>query len=102
MAPKPTEVKLVTQHLLAESPDADTLAKTIITELDAKREQEALREPPYALVYWEPNSQVLCVYGPYRTENQARKQQVRLASPGPLTASCWVLRQRPEVRDASQ
>lgn len=100
MAPKPTEVKLVTQHLLSEAPDAETLAKTIITELDAKREQEALKDPPYAVAYWDPNVKFLAVYGPYRTENQAAKQQARLASPGPKPGSSWILRQRPEVRDA--
>ncbi len=102
MAPKPTEVKLVTQHLLSEAPDAETLAKTIISELDSKREQEALKDPPYALAYWDPNAKILCLYGPFRTENQALKQQARLVSPGPKTGSSWILRQRLEVRDAGE
>lgn len=98
MAPKPTEVKLLIKHLESEAPDVETLAKTILTELDAKRQAEAEKDPPYALLFRDPNTRNVYVYGPYKTEAQARKDLSKLVSPGPEPAQARISRLR-GVRD---
>lgn len=89
---KPTEVRLVADILAA--PPVDTvegLAEAIITALDEKRESV----PQWVTIMHEPNVHELVPFGPYSTENQARKALGQLASAGPKPASAWVRKVRP-------
>lgn len=95
---KPTEIRLVADLLMQEAPDAEGLARTIIESLDEKRAQEAGKQPPYCVVYYEPNTVTLSTYGPFSTEKQAERLVKSLVSPGPKRAHVWRTKLYGEVR----
>lgn len=78
MAVKKTEVRLVASLLEQEAEDTGELATLIITELDAKRAND---DTQWVIVtQWKD---VVSMYGPYSTQNQANKALSRLVAPGP-------------------
>lgn len=78
MAVKKTEVKLIASLLESEAEDTGELATRIIEELDAKRAKD---DTQWALVtQWNG---VVCMYGPFPTQNKADKALSSLVSPGP-------------------
>lgn len=77
MRAKPTEIRLVATLLEEEHPDAESLAKEIITRLDEKR----LSDPCFILGTMFGDIPLL--WGPFATANQASKAASKLTSPGP-------------------
>lgn len=78
---------------LLEEPaeDADELAERIIDAIDELRE----KREQYAVLYVEPNTKSVTLFGPYGTENAGRKDMFKLTSPGPQLARAGVLKLRP-------
>jgi hypothetical protein len=72
---KPTEVRLVAALLEEEHPDAESLAREIITRLDEKR----MSDPMYIL--GTMLGDIPLIWGPFATANQASKAASKLAMP---------------------
>lgn len=85
---KPTERKLVSTLLMQEAEDAEELAERIIKALDEKRQADEI----WMINFWEPNVRVLMNYGPYATQNAAKKDIAKLAAAGPTPAQAQVVK----------
>lgn len=85
---KPTELKTVISLLETEHPDVEDLAKDVILEL----KNRWLNEDYYVVLLYDPNAQWVYSYGPYQTENQAKKALGSLVSAGPIQSSGWISR----------
>lgn len=75
---KPTEIKLVAAMLEEEHPDAQSLARAIITALDEKRQGDKV------FVLGAMLDGMPLLWGPFATANQAAKAAGKLAAPRPL------------------
>jgi len=68
---RPTEIKAVSDLLMQEHDDVDTLAKLVIQAIDEQRAKRTL----YVLVEVQPTLGYAKALGPYNTEKQALKDK---------------------------
>ena len=76
--------------LESEHPDVEALADEVIVSLKSKW----LESDIWAVNMYDPNTRVVATFGPYLTENQAKRDLKELVSPGPLPAQGWISRLR--------
>lgn len=93
MRVKPTEIRMIAGLLEGEHPDAESLARSIIMALDAKRQSDEL------WVLGTMYNDVPLLWGPFPTAVQASKAASKLAMPVTLPGRVIRVRRIEEGQD---